>query len=82
MPDTIPGEYRSEANGVINTMGALGAIISTVGLARLMDLDIVLPFLGKTKDSLPFPIAGVFVVIATILVFAFVREKDQRETAQ
>jgi len=81
MPDTIPGEYRSEANGIINTMGALGAIISTVGLARLMDLDIVLPFLGKTKDSLPFPIAGVFVVIATLLVFAFVREKDHSETA-
>ncbi|HUW70362.1 MAG TPA: MFS transporter [bacterium] len=82
MPDTIPGEYRSEANGIINTMGALGAIISTVGLARLMDLDIVLPFLGRTKDSLPFPIAGVFVIIATLLVFAFVREKDQTDTAQ
>ncbi len=81
MPDTIPGEYRSEANGIINTMGALGAIISTVGLARLMDLDIVLPFLGKTKDSLPFPIAGVFVVLATLLVFAFVRERDHSETA-
>ena len=82
MPDTIPGEFRSEANGVINTMGALGAIISTVGLAKLMDLDIVLPILGKTKDALPFPIAGVLVVIAAILVFAFVRERNQADEAK
>ncbi|MDP3179018.1 MAG: MFS transporter [Spirochaetaceae bacterium] len=82
MPDTIPGEFRSEANGVINTMGALGAIISTVGLARLMDLDIVLPILGGTKDTLPFPVAGVFVVLATVLVFAFVRERSRGEEAK
>ena len=82
MPDTIPGEFRSEANGIINTMGALGAIISTVGLARLMDLDIALPVFGRTKDSIPFPIAGVFVVIATALVFAFVREKDSTEISK
>ena len=77
MPDTIPGEFRSEANGVINTMGALGAIISTLGLARLMGLDIVLPVLGRTKDAIPFPIAGLFVVLATVLVFAFVRERKR-----
>lgn len=79
MPDTIPGEFRSEANGVINTMGALGAIISTVGLARLMDLDMVLPFFGNTKDRIPFPIAGFFVVLATILVFSFVRERKHED---
>jgi len=75
MPDTIPGEYRSEANGVINTMGALGAIVSTVGLARLMGLDLVLPVLGRTKDALPFPLASLCVALATVLVFAFVRER-------
>jgi maltose/moltooligosaccharide transporter len=75
MPDTIPGEYRSEANGVINTMGALGAIVSTLGLARLMDLSLNLPVLGETKERLPFIIAGALVVVATILVFAFVRER-------
>lgn len=79
MPDTIPGEFRSEANGVINTMGALGAIIGTVGLARLMDLDIVLPILGRTKDSIPFPMAGVLVVLATMLVFTFVRERRHED---
>jgi len=82
MPDTIPGEYRSEANGIINTMGALGSIISTIGLARLMDLNVVLPLLGQTKDRLPFPVAGIFVVVATILVFCFVHEKHSDESAR
>ena len=40
MPDTIPADYRSEANGVINTMGGIASIVGTIGLARLMDLDI------------------------------------------
>ncbi len=75
MPDTVPGEYRSEANGVINTMGGIAAIVGTVGLARLMDLDTVLPVLGPTKGRLPFPVAGFLVVLATVMLFAFVREK-------
>jgi maltose/moltooligosaccharide transporter len=82
MPDSIPGEFRSEANGIINTMGAFGAIVSTIGLARLMDLNLNLPLLGNTKDRLPFPIAGVLVVIATILVFCFVHEKSRDKSAR
>jgi len=35
MPDTIPADYRSEANGVINTMGGIASIVGTIGLARL-----------------------------------------------
>lgn len=77
MPDTIPGEYRSEANGVINTMGGIASIIGTIGLARLMDVDIVLPLLGPTKDRLSFPVAGLLVILSTIMVFAFVREKNR-----
>lgn len=75
MPDTIPGEFRSEANGVINTMGGVGTIIGTLALARLMDVDTVLPIIGKTKDVLPFPVASLFVIIAVIVLFLFVREK-------
>ncbi len=82
MPDTIPGEFRSEANGIINTMGALGAIISTLGLAKLMNLNIALPLLGNTQFRLPFPIAGFLVVLATVLLYSFVREKSSGETAR
>ena len=81
MPDTIPGEYRSEANGVINTMGGIGTIIGTLGLARLMDVDMVLPLIGRTKDMLPFPIASLFVVLAVIVLFLFVRERNHEGEA-
>ncbi|TFG83789.1 MAG: MFS transporter [Spirochaetales bacterium] len=76
MPDTIPGVFRSEANGVINTMGGIGTILGTLVLARLMDVDIVLPIIGSTKDKLPFPIAGIFVLIAVVVLFFFVRERN------
>ena len=74
MPDIIPAEFRSEANGVINTMGGIATIVGTIGLARLMDVDLVLPLLGSTKDRLPFPLAGILVVLAVLLLFFFVKE--------
>jgi len=77
MPDTIPADYRSEANGVINTMGGIASIVGTIGLARLMDLDITLPLFGPTKDRLPFPLAGILVMLAVLLLFIFIREKEQ-----
>ena len=81
MPDTIPGEYRSEANGIINTMGAIGAIIGTAGLSKLLGLEVILPLIGSTKGRLPFLIAGALVVVATILVVVFVRERSRSEEA-
>ena len=74
MPDTIPGEYRSEANGVINTMGGIAAVVGTIVLAPLMDLELTLPVIGQTQRRLPFLIAGVLVITATVLLFSFVRE--------
>jgi MFS family permease len=81
MPDTIPGEFRSEANGVINTMGGIGTILGTLVLAQLMNLDIVLPILGRTKDTLPFPVASLFVVLAVLILVSFVREKKHDATS-
>lgn len=91
MPDIIPGEFRSEANGVINTMGGIAAIVGTVGLARLYDINFQLPLFGNTLipfpgetvrgsadtyiGTLPFLISGLLVVLATILLFIFVKEK-------
>ncbi len=82
MPDTIPGELRSEANGVINTMGGIAAIVGTVGLARLMDLSITLPVLGPTEGRLPFPLAGLLIVLATLFLFLFVKEKAKAKTEE
>ena len=79
MPDTIPGEYRSEANGVINTMAGIAAIVGTIILARLMDIKINLPGRGPTDEILAFPIAGVLVIIATLFLFIFIKEKHRAE---
>jgi MFS-type transporter involved in bile tolerance (Atg22 family) len=78
MPDIIPGEIRSEANGVINTMGGIAAIVGTIGLARLMDVQVNVPGYGKTDNILAFPLAGALVLLAAILLILFVREKDGR----
>lgn len=82
MPDMIPGDLRSEANGVINTMGGIATIVGTVGLARLMDIPINLPGLGPTKEILAFPISSLLVLLAVILLFLFVKEKKAVEHAQ
>jgi MFS-type transporter involved in bile tolerance (Atg22 family) len=74
MPDIIPGDIRSEANGVINTMGGIASIVGTIGLARLMGVSINLPNRGPTDNILAFPIASVLVIIAVLLLFLFVKE--------
>lgn len=72
MPDTIPGEYRSEANGVINTMGGIGLIIGTLFLARLMN----------KSEMLPFGIAGALVILAVVVLLLFVRERTAEHSSE
>jgi Na+/melibiose symporter-like transporter len=73
MPDTIPGDYRSEANGVINMMGGIGLIVSTLLLARL--IDIPSPLGNFFEGALPFNIASLCIIAAVLVLLAFVREK-------
>ena len=76
MPDVVPADLRSEANGVINTMGGLATILGTILLARLMDVYIKIPGKEeKVNNILAFPLASIFVILAAILLFAFVKEK-------
>lgn len=76
MPDVVPADLRSEANGVINTMGGLATILGTILLARLMDVYIKLPGKEeKVNNILAFPLASVFVILAVLLLFIFVKEK-------
>ncbi|MFP4644764.1 MAG: MFS transporter [Spirochaetales bacterium] len=75
MPDTIPNEYRSEANGVINMMGGIAAVVGTLALAPLMDARIVLPVIGDTSRQLPFMISGVLIIVAVVSLFSTVKEK-------
>ena len=77
MPDTIPGEFRSEANGVINLMGGIAAIVGTVILGPLAAVSIQLPIIGDSRRQLPFLIAALLVILATIAVFLFVKERER-----
>lgn len=64
MPDLVPGHLRSQANGIINWMGALGAALAfTVG-SQLYKQGVHLPFLAA---------GGMLVLIALIFLF-WIRE--------
>ena len=79
MPDMVPGDLRSEANGVINTMGGIATILGTVALARLMDVYIKLPGQEEpVNEVLAFPVASLFVILAVVLLFIFVKERSSQ----
>lgn len=79
MPDITPGEFRSEANGVINTMGGIASIVGTIGLAQLMNISVPMPDGSMMNEVLAYPVAGVLVIIAVILLFLFVKEPRVEE---
>ncbi len=73
MPDITPSPYRSQANGIINLMGGLGAIIATLGGAALY----------KMNEAYPFWLGSVLLVISSLLLFALIREpKEHASTSQ
>ena len=79
MPDMVPGDLRSEANGVINTMGGIATILGTVALAHLMDVYIKLPGQEEpVNEILAFPVASLFVILAVVLLFIFVKERSSQ----
>lgn len=64
MPDITPSPFRSQANGVINFMGGVGAIISFLGGSALYRLN----------PAFPFWLGSALVVAAAVLVFIFIKE--------
>jgi maltose/moltooligosaccharide transporter len=64
MPDITPSPYRSQANGIINFMGGVGAIISFLGGAALYEID----------QAYPFWLGSVLVIVASLLVFVLIKE--------
>ncbi|MBU9714720.1 MFS transporter [Evansella tamaricis] len=59
MPDHTPTEKRSTANGIINLMGGVGAIIALFGLSSLYGMD----------RSYPFIVAGLFLFFSFVLLY-------------
>ncbi|MBI4926379.1 MAG: SLC45 family MFS transporter [Anaerolineae bacterium] len=70
MPDVTPSQYRSQANGIINFMGGVGAIIATLGGAALY----------KMNPAYPFWMGSILVILASLLVFIFIREPKEFES--
>ncbi len=64
MPDITPSKFRSQANGVINFMGGVGAIISFLIGSKLYDIN----------KAYPFWLGSALVILAAVLVFIFIRE--------
>ncbi len=64
MPDITPSPFRSQANGVINLMGGLGAIIASLVGSSLYERN----------PALPFWMGSALVVLAALLVFLFIKE--------
>ncbi len=70
MPDITPSAKRSQANGIINLMGGLGAIISFLGGSMLY----------KMNPSFPFWFGSFLVILSAVLVILFIREpRELRE---
>ncbi|MBY0098516.1 MFS transporter [Mesobacillus maritimus] len=59
MPDHTPPEKRSTANGIINLMGGIGAIIALFGLSTLYGMN----------RPYPFIVAGLLLLSTFILLF-------------
>ncbi len=64
MPDITPSRFRSQANGIINFMGGLGALLVYFGGKPLYD----------RKLSLPFVVGGLVMFTASLLVVLLIRE--------
>lgn len=59
MPDHTPSEKRSTANGIINLMGGIGALIALFVLSILYGID----------RAYPFIVAGLLLLFAFIFLF-------------
>jgi len=69
MPDITPSHYRSQANGIINFMGGIGAIIAFLVGANLYDRN----------PAFPFWMGSALVIVAAVMVFIFIKEPHTYE---
>ena len=72
MPDITPSPLRSQANGIINFMGGVGAIMAFLVGSQLYRLN----------PAYPFWMGSVLVLVAAALVVLFIREPKEYEAGQ
>jgi MFS family permease len=64
MPDITPSRFRSQANGIINLMGGLGAVIASIGGSALYEIN----------ANYPFWFGSALVIVAAALVLLLIKE--------
>jgi MFS family permease len=72
MPDITPSNKRSQANGIINFMGGVGAIISFLGGSALY----------RMNPAFPFWLGSALVILAAVLVLSLIKEPKEFEPQQ
>ena len=72
MPDITPSKFRSPANGIINFMGGIGAIVSFLLGASLYERN----------PAFPFWLGSILVIVSSLLVFAFIREPKSYQISE
>jgi MFS-type transporter involved in bile tolerance (Atg22 family) len=72
MPDITPSPFRSQANGIINFMGGVGAIVSFLVGAQLYERN----------PAWPFWMGSALVLASAALVFIFIKEPKEAEAGQ
>lgn len=71
MPDLTPSEKRSKANGIVNLMGGLGALIFYFGFTKLMGVEMA------------FVVAGGVMIVVLLILLAVIREpREQFEESE
>ena len=68
MPDVTEKSLRSQANGIINLMGGLGAVIAFLTAGMLSDIG--------DKRFYPFLLGSIFMLAAFVVLLIYVREPD------
>ncbi len=71
MPDITPSKFRSQANGIINFMGGVGALLVYFGGKKLYDTNVAYPFI----------VGGLIMLAASLIVVFFVNEDKPLEEA-
>jgi maltose/moltooligosaccharide transporter len=72
MPDITPSPKRSQANGIINFMGGIGAIIAFLIGSKLY----------AQNPAFPFWLGSGLVILSALLVFIFIKEPKEYQDAE
>lgn len=65
MPDITDKENRSKANGIINFMGGIGAVIAYAVGSKLWNIN----------EKFPFYLAALLMLLSFIVIFIFIKER-------